>query len=757
MKGITQRPKNTWQRRLRGWLARVHFERRAAIGLTIAAIVFGLLTYLVMTDFWDWDAERSLRLFSWLILADLFVVLFLGTLIARHAVVLWMERRRGLIGARLHARMVLLFGLVALIPAIFVSVFSTTFLNYGLDIWFGDKFKDAIEGSLNVSQSYLSELAQRVGNDSLSIANTMREDGTFATLDSSQLSDALDRQLSLRGLAEGVIVDRQRRIVAHGQFSLSMEFDLEIGDREFLRADEGETVVKIVDDGDRVLALTALDPIQGLYLYCGQQVDEGVLSSIRGNETAVRMYRQLERDRSSWQFTVAVIFAVLALLLVMAAISIAINFASQMVRPIMRLVGAAQRLGGGDLAARVKVGRRDDELSVLSRSFNTMAQRLATQQGDLLQANRQIDDRRRFTELVLSGVSAGVIGLNERGEIELPNRVASELLGVNLSEHLGHAIETVSPDLAHLVALAKERPNGNADGEISLTFGPTTKTLHVRVVSEKGEGGNIRIVVTFDDVTELLSAQRKAAWADIARRIAHEIKNPLTPIQLSAERLKRKYLKEITSDPETFSACTDTIVRHVGDIGRMVDEFSSFARMPAPVLRHENVGELISQAAFLQQAAYPEISFEIELIDDVQLNCDAGQITRALTNLLLNAAESISAHKEDAARRSDGAASFALTPGRIRIWMNCSPDGMEIGVDDNGRGLPAQGRERLAEPYVTTRVKGTGLGLAIVKKIMDDHGGKLALLDAADGGASIRLRFPPESVIEARPARKARV
>jgi two-component system nitrogen regulation sensor histidine kinase NtrY len=514
-----------------------------------------------------------------------------------------------------------------------------------------------------------------------------------------------------------------------------------------VRADSGETVLLHSPTGDRVRALVAIDPQQGIYLYAGRVIDDKVLSAIRGNENAVYLYRQLEENRSSWQITVGLIFAVLALLLLMAAIWVAIISATNLVKPILRLVEAAQRLGGGDLSARVKTGKRNDELGELSRTFNTMALRLQTQQAELVQTNQQLDDRRRFTELVLAGVSAGVIGLNEKGEIDFPNRSASELLGRNMMQHIGQRLGDVVPEMGELVALAQGRTAGTAEGQINLAHGPQTRTLHVRAVSERSDADHTRIVVTFDDVTELLAAQRKAAWADIARRIAHEIKNPLTPIQLSAERLKRKYLKEITNDPETFQVCTDTIVRQVGDIGRLVDEFSSFARMPAPVLRSEDLAELARQAAFLQQSANTSIVYDVDLpADPLWVNCDASQVTRALTNLLQNAADAIEARLEFE-QGLDEAVQNRLTPGRIHLWIRRDGDQVVLAVDDNGRGFPRQGRDRLTDPYVTTRAKGTGLGLAIVKKIMEDHGGRLQLLDGEKGGASVRLTFPAEIVL----------
>ncbi|WP_119303322.1 sensor histidine kinase NtrY-like [Dongia deserti] len=740
-------------RRIFNWSRRINMERRIAIAFLIVGAASGLMTYLVLTD--TWQTQNPARAITWLLLIDFIVVLSLGTMIARRFVVLWIERRRGMVGAKLHSRLVLLFGLIALIPAITVSVFSTTFLNYGLDIWFGDKIKSAIESSFNVSQSYLQDHQQRVANDTLSIANEIRDQIRGGYVDLSRLAAFLDRQVDLRDLSEAVVIDRRRQILASGGFALMMEFDLDLPENALVRADAGETVVLASDTGDRIRALVAIDAHEGVYLYAGRVIEDQVLTAIRGNENAVNLYRQLEGDRSQWQITVGLIFAVLALLLLMAAIWVAIISATNLVKPILRLVEAAQRLGGGDLSTRVKTGKRDDELGELSRTFNTMALRLQTQQVELVATNQQLDDRRRFTELVLAGVSAGVIGLNDKGEIELPNRSASELLGRNMMQHVGKRLGDLLPEMGELVALAQSRQSGSADGQINLSHGPVTRTLHVRVVSERADGDNTRIVVTFDDVTELLAAQRKAAWSDIARRIAHEIKNPLTPIQLSAERLKRKYLKEIINDPETFAVCTDTIVRQVGDIGRLVDEFSSFARMPAPVLRAEDLVELARQAAFLQQSANSAIVYDLDLpVEPIWANCDSSQVARALTNLLQNAADAIEARLEMERAGADGEGQNRLTPGRIHLWIRRDGDEVVLGVDDNGRGLPPQGRERLTDPYVTTRVKGTGLGLAIVKKIMEDHGGKLQLLDGEMGGASVRLIFPAEIVL-ADPALKS--
>ncbi|HEY3147548.1 MAG TPA: HAMP domain-containing protein, partial [Dongiaceae bacterium] len=354
-----------------GWSRRINVERRIAMMFLVMGAVSGVLTYLVLTDVWK--TQNPARAITWLLLSDFIIVLSLGTIIARRFVVLWIERRRGMVGAKLHSRLVLLFGLIALIPAITVSVFSTTFLNYGLDIWFGDKIKEAVESSLNVSQSYLQDHQQRIANDTLSIANEIRDQDWGGYVDLSRLDAFLDRQVDLRDLSEAVIIDRRRQILASGGFTLMMEFDLDLPENAMVRADSGETVLLHSPTGDRVRALAAIDAQQGIYLYAGRVIDDKVLTAIRGNENAVYLYHQLEENRSSWQITVGLIFAVLALLLLMAAIWVAIISATNLVKPILRLVEAAQRLGGGDLSARVKAGRRDDELGELSRTFNTMA------------------------------------------------------------------------------------------------------------------------------------------------------------------------------------------------------------------------------------------------------------------------------------------------------------------------------------------------------------------------------------------------
>ena len=537
-----------------------------------------------------------------------------------------------------------------------------------------------------------------------------------------------------------MVLDSDGRVRARSRLSLSLGIDV-VSRNAIEQARLGDIVILSKEQDDRVRALVKLDRFVDAYLLVGRFVEAEVIAHIERTAQAVAQYKSLEKRRKSTQITFVMIFVVVALLLLLAAVWLGLTLATQLVTPISKLISATERVREGDLSTRVDAETSADEIGTLSRAFNRMTSQLEGQRDGLVAANRQLDERRRFTETVLTGVSAGVIGLDGEGRINLPNRSASELLATDLGEVVGDPLDDVVPEMADLLSAVRVRPERLQQAEIKLTRERGDRTLLVRVAAERLAGVITGFVVTFDDITELLSAQRKAAWADIARRIAHEIKNPLTPIQLSAERLKRRYLKEIKSDPQVFSTCTDTIVRQVEDIGRMVDEFSAFARMPQPDLKPENISEICRQTAFFERNRNPGIEFAVELPGaDVRLRCDSRQIGQALSNLLKNATESISAR----AQPDNGE---PLPPGLIRLVlgeeMMDGEDVIRVAVEDNGRGLPAEHRDRLAEPYVTTRDKGTGLGLAIVRKIMEDHSGDLVLEDRNSGGARISLVFHP--------------
>jgi two-component system nitrogen regulation sensor histidine kinase NtrY len=536
-----------------------------------------------------------------------------------------------------------------------------------------------------------------------------------------------------RGLVASFLVDSHGNELASSA-KLKYTAALRPSASDIADAKAGRIVVDADPEIGIVHALIHLPQLNDAYLLAVRAVDPKVFLYYKRSKVAVSEYRRLEQNRSEVQLNFAALYAVVSLVILMAAVWMGLWFATRLARPISGLIHAAERVSEGDLKAQVEVERDDDEIGTLGMAFNRMTAQLDAQRSALVAANEQIDERRRFTETVLAGVSAGVVGVDADGLITIVNRAAARLLNAAPEELEGRHYAEAAPELSGLIRRAFSEPVGRASGEVTIKRAGTPRALSVQVVGEEGARGR-GLVITFDDITDLVSAQRTAAWADVARRIAHEIKNPLTPIQLSAERLKRKYGREVSTDPEIFEQCTDTIIRQVGDIGRMVDEFSSFARMPTPVMRRESAQELLHQSTFLQRVANPQITYETRAPKEpVWFECDGRLVSQALTNVIKNAGEGI------AARIAAG----DDAPGRIIATIECVDGKVAIKVADNGIGLPPEHRHRLTEPYVTTRAKGTGLGLAIVRKIMEDHGGEISLQDVGEdrSGAEVALIFP---------------
>jgi two-component system nitrogen regulation sensor histidine kinase NtrY len=509
--------------------------------------------------------------------------------------------------------------------------------------------------------------------------------------------------------------------------------------------------IRIVSDTGQIRGVVPLN-VQFEYgkeyfLVLQRSINPQIIEYQADTDKVVTEYGALEAGRSAVIASFALIYGLIAFVILFTAIWIGLGTANRIVTPIGRLIGAAERISEGDLAARVMLSPGDDELASLGRAFNRMTAQLQSQRNELVESHRQAEQRRRFTEAVLSGVSAGVVGLDGQGRADVVNRSALTLLSATRDDIVGRPLGEAIPEVADLIRTAMAHPEGRGVAQIDITRAGKVRNFTVTVTRERAGEDESGYVVTFDDITDLISAQRTSAWADVARRIAHEIKNPLTPIQLSAERLRRKYKKEIASDPDIFEQCTQTIIRQVGDIGRMVDEFSSFARMPQPVMRDEDIAELIKHAVFLQRVAHPQITFALLTPDTpVQIECDGRLVSQALTNVLKNATEAVRA-----AFGTGGEDGQLKEGGRIEVRLVEDAQRLSIEVVDNGVGLPTEDRNRLAEPYVTKRAKGTGLGLAIVKKIMEDHKGSLALEDAPKtdetkmpraSGALVRLTFP---------------
>ncbi|NDE90717.1 MAG: HAMP domain-containing protein [Alphaproteobacteria bacterium] len=492
---------------------------------------------------------------------------------------------------------------------------------------------------------------------------------------------------------------------------------------------------------DKVRALAKIGSLFDAYLLVGRSVESKVLEHVETAEGAVSEYAAIKQRGGELQQRLFLTFAVVALLLLLVAVWFGMNFANKLGVPLSVLVDMAERVRAGDLSARIqeKFLKYEDELGSLGRAFNRMTGQLESQRTELIDANRQLDTRRRFTEAVLSGVSSGVIGVDNYGQITLVNSSAAILLGIQHSDSwLQKPLLSLLPELQDLMQQIVERPLARfVEGEIEINRDEqSTKTFFVRASLEQVEQDVQGYVVTFDDVSDLIAAQRKAAWGDVARRIAHEIKNPLTPIQLSAERLRRRYLKEIVTEPEIFVSCLDTIIRQVDDIGRMVDEFSGFARMPKAVMQPTNLNDVCRQAVLLQSAGRNDVDIKTNLPQEIMMaTCDGRLLSQSISNLIKNGMEAI----EGRTPPENGA---ELARGLVLVTLQHIGDDALIMIEDNGKGLPREQRHRLTEPYVTTRAKGTGLGLAIVKKIMEDHHGTLTLEDRVEGGARVCLRFP---------------
>ena len=747
--------------RARNGLQRLFSSRRFAFVLAAMALISGVATFGLFTGTGTGpgsgsgtsDAEQVL----YLLYADLVILLLLGVIIAQRVVTMWAQRRRGMAGSALHVRLVVMFSLLTVTPAILVAVFAALFLNFGIDSWFSSKVRTAVDASQAVASAYLKEHIHNIRADALAMANDLNRDASRLSISPKLMARALTNQTGVRDLTEAVMLGANGEILARSAYSvLSPEFT-KIPAGVTTRTDAGEIVIMAAPNSDRVRAVVKLDNYVGAYLLVGRFIDIQVLSNMERVREASRSYLRLEERSGTIQITFVAIFAVVALLLLMAAVWIGMTIANQLARPISGLINAAERVSGGDLSQRVAVDDTIGEMATLSQAFNDMTGKLAAQQDGLMQMNRQLDERRRFTETVLGGVSAGVIGLDAEGLVDLTNRSAKHLLGVDLDAVTGRHLAEVVPEMAEILALAIDRPDRVARAEVTLPVDGVPRTLIVSATAERLGNDVIGYVVTFDDITELQSAQRTAAWSGVARRIAHEIKNPLTPIQLAAERLKRKYLKQIKDDPETFVTCTDTIVRQVEELGRMVDEFSSFSRMPQAVLKPENLSEICRQVVFLEKNRDLAVTLEYELPDgDVTLDCDAQQISRALTNLLKNATESVEEQITNGRLQKDS--------GWIRLRLSAhqgqDADPVLI-IEDNGTGLPEADLGHLTEPYVSTRDRGTGLGLAIVKKIMEDHDGDLVLenrpTDKHGSGARVTLLFPrsDQQVASAKPVAKS--
>ncbi|EJL32354.1 signal transduction histidine kinase involved in nitrogen fixation and metabolism regulation [Caulobacter sp. AP07] len=630
-------------------------------------------------------------------------------------------------GARLHLRFVGLFSVAAVAPAVIVALFFGVLVNRGVDAWFSERVRTVVENSATVARSYVSEQTTYISQHVGPMAGTLNQAAPTLADSPVAFGHFLKSLSDDNGFSSAYVLDRDGRILARAESDDAPPF-LAPPPSSFKWTDTGEITSQRFVSEDLFRALYRLKGFPDAYLYVARPIDKGILAHLIESEESLISYREAAKNQARIQVIFGLSYIETALLVLVAAVWVGIAAANSIAAPVSGLVQAAGRVSAGDLDARVDVEHGPEEIRALSVAFNMMTTDLQVQQAALRVASLDAESRRQFIETVLSGVSAGVVGLDAEGRITALNRRAGDLLALN-DDAVGKSLAEAAPELEPVVEeISGGRPN--AEVEIDVMRGGETRRLRFRGAGHAAE----TLVLTFDDITRLVAAQRNAAWKDVARRIAHEIKNPLTPIQLSAERIRRKYRKDITSDLETFDRCTETIIRQVGDIGRMVDEFSAFARMPAPRFAPADLAEMLRQAVFAQRFVDAETEVLIEEPGgEVWVSCDARMVGQALTNILKNAGEAVGARR----------LASPEPPGRIVASLVSEEDALCLIVEDNGVGLPARDRDRLTEPYVTTREKGTGLGLAIVKRIMEDHEGELVLTDALHGtGARVILKFP---------------
>ncbi|WP_156823487.1 sensor histidine kinase [Woodsholea maritima] len=706
-----------------------------ALGFVLS--VFIMLTCTVLAGHPDSRVGEDSPILMNLLMINAAVILLLCIGAGVRGARSFLGRHRGEPAPQLHLRFIALFGIAALTPALVMAVFFGIVVSRGAELWYGDRLSALVESMANVMRTQVPLELDTAERQLRLMVVDMSQEGAVGALETSriQYTNYLREQAIVRDFAAAYVVDQQSTVLARAEsqdapaYSSPSEALLNL-------AEAGDIAVsnpyQRQDGPDYVRILVKMPAYEDKYLYVVWYVD---LSLIVAAEQATHAFRRATGEQRKTQRVFTFIYVEAAFLILAGAIWLALSAANRVVHPVGRLVAAAEQVRHGNLDVRVAVpDDNDDELTALTRAFNRMTRQLRTQRHALLEAKADADDRRGFIEAVLAGVSAGVISLDDDGRVIIMNPSARALLEIDEDSWMGQPFDGVIPVLTPIVEDARKRPGQEAERQMDLINSEgATVHLTARAIMEDKHG----IIITFDDVTRLVTAQRNAAWRDVARRIAHEIKNPLTPIQLSAERLKRRYRKDVPEDGlETFDKCIDTIIRQVSDIGRMVDEFSSFARMPTPQIAPSDITEFVQGAVFAQRVASPDIHLTYQgPKSGVIVECDARLSAQALANILKNASESVTTRMDEVASKHEG---------MIAVTLYQRDDFCVVEVEDNGLGWPTPDKARLTEPYMTTREKGTGLGLAIVKRVMEDHGGHLELDDRPNGqgGAIVRLVFP---------------
>ena len=733
--------------KLKQWRNRRKFLTILAWSLILLGPILTGLTVSILQGEFGSKLSNILRL---ILLADGIYLLVVISIVGYAVMRMFAARRAKSAGSRLHMRLSRVFAIVALIPTVLVAVFAVVTLSIGVEGWFSKNVQNVVKSSLSAAEAYKNEQRDdlKIDLSFMSVRlNEYKKSNSFVSDSDLRVQLISIQKLIQRGLKEAYIIDRNANLRSRGELSYLFGYE-EPSDEIMKSAELGDLI--IIEDwpNNEFRSLIRLESFEDKYLYISRTVDGKILNLLDKTMESAITYNAMESQREKILWSYGLLYLGFATFVILSSILLGMLFAERLSRPVGRLAGAAQRLGAGDFDVKVIEEKGDDEIAMLSRVFNHMTKQVKRQRDDLIAANDYTERRRRLFDSVLSGVTAGVIGLSSDGNIGFINLAAQKLLNLNSDNHEGKSIQIAVPEFIDLFRLIQKNDNKTQQQEIKLTRAGAIEILLVRISARISENELVEgYVITFDDVTNLVSAQRLAAWGDVARRIAHEIKNPLTPIQLSAERLKRKYSPIVGTEDSNLSQYCDVIIRQTNDLRRIVDEFSKFARMPEPIKRPTNVTKLLKDVILLFQVSSPKINIVFNnLYDDFNISIDETMINQAFTNLIKNAGEAIES-------KLNSQPDLKFDP-EIRITIDQIMNDLEITIEDNGIGLPNQGRSRLFEPYVTNRENGTGLGLSIVKKIIEEHNGSLELLDASpfsktdSFGAKMRIVFPKEIIIE---------
>ena len=701
------------------------------IFFTIIAVILSFYTYLEIS-LNKADSLPNPKIIMYLILGDLVCILVIAIIILQELLRIWKYNKNIIKGSRLQTKIIFAFSLIASIPTIIIAFFSILFFYYGIQTWFNERINTALTESLAVAKAYLNEHQKLIESDAAGVATNLNYLIMNTDFNHQNFDSYLSKQAHDRTFLEAIIFkEKPFTIIAQSSFSLPFRVNQKIN--QAIENAKKNNIV-IIGDVDKFTALVKLDNFsEDTFLLVSRLIDSRVIEHVKKTNEVFSEYQKLNANIAEMQIEFSAVFLIFSILLILSAIWTGIRFAGKIVAPLFLLVNATENLKEGNFSVRVIEGPDNDEIGVLSRAFNLMAAQLDLQRSGLIEASKQIDARRHFSETVISGVSAGIIALDISSNISMINPQAQEILEKTSEEAIGKEFYNICPEMNELLERLKSQGDDLINGQIKLYFEKKSKVLFVRIIAEIINTEALGYIITFDDITQLINAQMRSAWSDVARRIAHEIKNPLTPIQLAAQRLQKKYAN-LLEDSVTFTKYTETIIKHVSQIGRMVEEFVYFAKMPLPKITRVSLNKVIQDTVFSRECLENNINYEVTITEDeIEIAADSEQISQALANIFKNSEESFLQ------------AELKTRSKTIKVDLSKTNNYATILITDNGPGFPARILDKITEPYVTNKPTGTGLGLSIVKKIIDDHNAIIEFSNNLDGGAEVKIIFEGHS------------